>query len=235
MITFTPYASGSSGNLYTVSDGQTTLMLDCGLPWKKVREKLNFQTSEIGGVLLTHLHQDHCRGAKDAALSGLDIYASRETLDALSVPEHRRNVVEDGRLFVVGSWHILPFSTIHDVPGAYGYYMVNFAGEAFLYLTDSAFSPVRFKRLDVVALECNFVPEVLSENVASGEVDSFRAHRTRRTHMSLNTVIEFLKANDLSHCKAAWILHLSSQNSDERRMVVELQQTVGVPVYVAAS
>jgi hypothetical protein len=53
--------------------------------------------------------------------------------------------------------------------------------------------------------------------------------------MSLNTVIEFLKANDLSHCKAAWILHLSSQNSDERRMVVELQQTVGVPVYVAAS
>jgi phosphoribosyl 1,2-cyclic phosphodiesterase len=235
MISFRPYASGSSGNLYTVDDGQTIIMLDCGIPWKKVREKLNFRTSEIAGVLITHGHGDHCKGAKDAVKAGLDIYASPETLEASGVAGHRSYAVEANKLFIIGSWHILPFATVHDVKGSFGYYMVNFEGESFLYLTDSAYSPIRFKRLDVVAIEANFDPAILSDNIANGSLPAVVGHRVRRSHFSIDTVVELLKANDLSRCREIWLLHLSDGNSAEEVMRRRVQETTGIATYTATA
>lgn len=234
MITFTPYASSSSGNMYTVSDGKTVVMLDCGLPWKKIRELLKFNTSGIEGVLLTHRHMDHCRGAKDAAKSGLDIYASRPTFDALQIPEHRANVIDGGkwnrpRQFQIGTWTVFPFDVVHDTEGALGFYMVNLEGEAFLYLTDTAYSPVRFANLRVIAAECNFVGSILTENILEGRVPWFVGRRIRRSHCSLETFIELLRANDLSRCREIWLLHLSSGNSSEERMKREIQEATGIP------
>ena len=233
MISFTPYASGSSGNLYTVSGGGTTVMLECGIPWRKVRERMNFSTSEIAGVLITHGHGDHCKSAKDAAKAGLDVYASAETLAAAQVTGHRAYAVEAGKIFVIGSWHILPFATVHDAPGSLGYYMVNFDGEAFLYLTDSAYSPVRFKRLDVIAIEASYDPAKLSKNITSGRLPAVVGHRVRRSHFSIDTVVEMLKANDLSHCREIHLLHLSDGNSDEETMRLRVQEATGIATYVA--
>ncbi|MFZ2809434.1 MAG: MBL fold metallo-hydrolase [Desulfosalsimonadaceae bacterium] len=235
MVRFTSFASGSSGNLYTVSDGQTTIMLECGIPWRKVRERMNFSTSGIEGVLITHGHGDHCKGAKDAARAGLDVYASTETLAAAQVSGHRAYTVEAGKVFVIGSWHVLPFSTVHDAPGSLGYYMVNFDGEAFLYLTDSAYSPVRFKRLDVVAIEANYDPGILSENIARGALPAVVGHRVRRSHFSIDSVVELLKANDLSKCREIHLLHLSSGNSDEELMRRRVQEATGIATYIAAA
>jgi len=228
MITFTSLASGSSGNLYTVSDGDTTVMLECGLPWRKVRELLNFKTSEIGGIVLTHSHLDHCKGAKDAARAGMDIYASRETLDALDISAHRRHEISESVEFPIGTWLVVPFATVHDVEGSLGFYMGS-QGERFLYLTDSAYSPVKFKDLSVIAVECNFVEDKLSENIQAGVIPKVVGRRTRRTHFSLETLIEFLKANDLRRCRKIYLLHLSDGNSDERRMVREVQEATGIP------
>ena len=233
MITFTSFASGSSGNLYTISDGQTTVMLECGLPWKKVREKLNFRTSEIEGVLISHSHGDHAKSSKDAAKAGLDIFASRETIESLEISNHHSFPVEAGKIFCIGSWHILPFATVHDTPGALGYYMVNFEGEAFLYLTDSAYSPVRFKRLDVVAIEANYDPAILSDNITSGRLPAVVGHRVRRSHFSIDTVVELLKTNDLSHCREIHLLHLSDGNSDEEVMRRRVQEVTGVATYIS--
>ena len=232
MITFTPFASGSSGNLYTVSDGQTDVMLDCGLPWKKVQERLGFHTSDIGGVLLTHRHMDHCKGAGDAAKAGLDIFASKETFAALQIPEHRKNVIEEEKVFSIGSWHVRAFKTIHDVEGALGFYMVNFAGEGFLYLTDSAYAPIRFANLGVIAVECNFCGDILSNNIQRGALPQVVGRRVRRSHMSLDTVIGFLKANDLSKCREIHLLHLSDGNSDEEAMRRRVQEATGIPCFV---
>jgi phosphoribosyl 1,2-cyclic phosphodiesterase len=231
MISFIPYASGSTGNLYTVTNGRTTIMLDCGISWKKAREHLTFTTSSsIDGVLLSHSHKDHCKGARDAAKAGLDIFASKKTFETLQIPEHRKNIIEAGRIFSIGAWHIFPFSTAHDTDGSLGFYMVNFEGEGFLYLTDSAYSQIKFKRLDVISVECNFMPDILNDNVQSG-LPAVVGHRIRRTHMSLDTVINFLKANDLSKCREIHLLHLSDGNSDEAQMIKAVQEATGIPTY----
>ncbi len=233
MITFTPYASSSAGNMHTVSDGDTMVMLDCGLPWKKARQLLGFKTSGIAGILITHRHTDHCKGVRDAARSGLDVYASRQTLDALQIPTHRASSIEAGKVFVIGTWHVRAFETIHDTEGALGFYMVNFEGEAFLYLTDSAYSSARFANLHVIAVECNFSSDILSDNIQSGALPQVVGRRVRRNHMELGTVIGMLKANDLSQCREIHLLHLSDGNSDEEKMVREIQEVTGVPVYAA--
>lgn len=233
MITFTPYATGSTGNLYTVFDGETTILLDCGIRWARVRELLNFKTSGISGVVLSHRHMDHCLGAGDAARSGIDIYASKQTFEALDIPAHRMNEVISGERFSIGTWTIIPFDVVHDVEGSLGFYMANKAGEAFLYLTDSAYSPVRFSNLVVIAVECNFVNDILTDNILEGRIPWFVGKRIRRSHFSLEAFIEMLKANDLSKCRELHLLHMSSGNADEARMIKEVQRAVGIPVYAA--
>lgn len=234
MITFTSYASSSAGNIHIVTDGDTRVMLDCGIPWKKIREKLQFNTSDIQGVLVTHSHSDHCKGAAEAAKAGLDIYAAGDTFQALQILEHRKNVVEAGKIFIVGSWHVLPFETVHDSEGALGFYMVNFAGEALLYLTDSAYSPVKFSNLHTIAIECNFTEQILSKNIIEGNIPAVVGHRVRRSHMSLERLITMLRSNDLSKCRQIHLLHLSDGNSDERQMIRAVQEATGIPVYAAS-
>jgi phosphoribosyl 1,2-cyclic phosphodiesterase len=232
MIAFNPLWSSSLGNCYVVDDGATKVMLDCGIPWRKTRERLNFQTSDIAGVLLTHSHMDHCKGATDAGKAGLEIYASQDTFDKLvSVPVHRANAIEANKTFSIGSWKVLPFATVHDVPGALAFYMVNQEGEAFLYLTDSAYSPVTFKDLVVCAVECNFDPELLEDSILNGPSPAL-GRRIRRSHMSLDVLINLLKSNDLSKCRQIFLLHLSARNSDEAKMLAEVQKATGVAVYV---
>ena len=48
--------SGSSGNCYRIDDGKTALLIECGLPIKKIKEKLNFNLTGICGCLLSHSH-----------------------------------------------------------------------------------------------------------------------------------------------------------------------------------
>ena len=48
--------SSSKGNAYLVSDGQTSLLLDCGLPYAEMQEKSGFKISQVSGCLISHLH-----------------------------------------------------------------------------------------------------------------------------------------------------------------------------------
>jgi hypothetical protein len=42
-----------------------------------------------------------------------------------------------------------------------------------------------------------------------------------------------LKANDLSKVQEIWLLHLSEQNSCEKRFKEEVQKITGKPTYIA--
>jgi len=231
VINFNSYASGSSGNLYTVSDGHTTVMIECGLPWRRIKELLKYKTSEISGVICSHFHADHSKSFREAAKAGIDIFASKETFKTLDLSGHRLNEISDGHQFTIGTWKILPFKTIHDVEGSLGFYMVNQEGEAFLYLTDSAYSLVRFKDLSVIAVECNFISDILTANILSGGLPSVVGRRVRRSHFSLENVISLLKANDLSKCREIHLLHLSDGNSDEQLMRQKVEAATGIPTY----
>ena len=56
MIDVRVLASGSSGNCYLIDDEGTKLLFEAGIPFKKIQQGLNFKTSELVGVLISHEH-----------------------------------------------------------------------------------------------------------------------------------------------------------------------------------
>ena len=51
-----PLASSSMGNSYLVSDGETSLLLDAGISYKRIQKGGGFKTHEIQGCLISHEH-----------------------------------------------------------------------------------------------------------------------------------------------------------------------------------
>ncbi|MDQ0299678.1 phosphoribosyl 1,2-cyclic phosphodiesterase [Salibacterium salarium] len=232
MIEITALASSSKGNCYHVTDGKTSLLLECGINFKEIQKKLDFQTSSIAGCLVTHEHADHCKSIKDVARAGINCYMSSGTADAIANKHHRIKTVEAKKQFTVGTWTILPFDVQHDVSEPYGFLLANEAGEKLLFATDTFYIKYRFNGVTHLLLECNYSLDILDENILNGSVPQVMRKRLMRSHMSLENFKEFIRANDLSKLEEIWMLHLSDSNSDEARFKREIQEQTGVPVYV---
>jgi phosphoribosyl 1,2-cyclic phosphodiesterase len=56
MIQIKPLASGSAGNCYYITDGRSPLLIEAGIPIKKIKQGLNYKLSEIEGCLISHEH-----------------------------------------------------------------------------------------------------------------------------------------------------------------------------------
>lgn len=224
-------ASGSSGNCYVLDDGNSMVMIEIGIPWKKIQQLLNFKTSRITFAISGHRHHDHSGYIKDALKAGIDVYTLQDVVDAYSLSGHRIHAIKPHERFQVGLWKVLPFDVEHDVE-ALGFLIAN-GDERLLYLTDSPYTTYRFDGLTHIMVECNFQADLLTNNILSGALPSVVGRRVRRSHFSLENVIAFLKANNLSKCREIHLLHLSSGNSDEEVMKKEIQEVTGIPVYIA--
>jgi phosphoribosyl 1,2-cyclic phosphodiesterase len=240
MMRFTPIASSSKGNAYLVeADGLAPLLLEAGLPIRALREKLNFGLSGLAGCLVSHDHGDHSKAVKDLLKAGVDCYMSRGTALALGVHDHHRLfVLEAGRQNVLldsklQKWVVLPFHLEHDAADPLGFF-ISHNDDRLLFIPDTAYVENRFDGVTILAIECNNIESILSENIINGHIPAVVGRRVRRNHLSLENVIEMLKSNDLSKCRRIYLLHLSDGNSDEQRMKLEVQQATGIATEICA-
>ena len=230
----TPLASSSAGNAYLIDDGSTRLLLEAGVRYKDIQRGTGFRVSEIAGCLLTHEHKDHSKAVADLLKAGMDVYASQGTLEALGLTDHHRtHPVQSQHPFTLGTWTILPFDVQHDVSEPLGFLLANKSGEKLVFLTDTYYCKYKFKGLTHVMIESNYSQELLHVNLSEGRVPQVMVRRLLHSHMSLETAIDFLKANDLSKVQEIWLIHLSSSNSDENLFKRRVQETTGKIVYVA--
>lgn len=49
-------ATGSRGNCYRVTDGQTVIAIEAGIRFNKIRQGFDFRISDIAGCLISHEH-----------------------------------------------------------------------------------------------------------------------------------------------------------------------------------
>jgi phosphoribosyl 1,2-cyclic phosphodiesterase len=131
-------------------------------------------------------------------------------------------------------WEIRTFKLEHDAEQPIGFF-IRHETEAFLFIPDTAFVENRFEGITMIAVECNNISEILSKNILEGHIPAIVGKRVRRNHMSLENLIAMLNANDLSRCRAIYLMHLSDGNSDERRMKQEIQEATGIPTYILAA
>ena len=230
---FTPYASGSTANAYTVTEGAEVVLIEMGLPIKSLRKALHFGLSTVKFALLSHCHQDHAKSVQDVMSTGVDVYTSQGTIDALGLSGHRIHAVKAEQQFQVGEWRIVPVNAEHDAPEPLAYFVSSPTRDRLLFATDTYYLQNRFHGLNIIAIECNYATDILQANVEAGLIDTSLRNRLYSSHFSLDNVKKFLLANDLSQVREIYLLHLSDSNSDELRFQHEVQAVTGVPTYIA--
>ncbi|MDD3230497.1 MAG: MBL fold metallo-hydrolase [Oscillospiraceae bacterium] len=226
-------ASGSSGNAYRISDGQTTLLLDAGIPLKAIQVGCQFRVTQINGCFVSHAHGDHSKAAKELAKLGVDIYTSQGTIDACGLTGHRVHAVKALEELTIGTFKALPFDVQHDAPEPLGFLFTSTeTGEKLLYFTDTYYIKYKFQGLTHIMAECNYDTETLQRSIDAGYIPLELVPRLMKSHMSLEHFLDVLKVNDLRKVRQIYLLHLSNNNSDEKLFKEEVQKLTGTEVYV---
>ena len=134
--------------------------------------------------------------------------------------------------FNVGSFTITPFDCKHDVPNIGFYIHSRTTGENLLYFTDTFYIKYTFQDLNYIMAEANYSLDAVNKNVTDGRIPLAFKKRIVQTHMSIDTLIKTLKANDLSKVKQIYLMHLSDNNSRENEFKKRVQECTGCEVYV---
>lgn len=229
--------SSSNGNCYVLESPTGSLLLDCGLPWKEIQKGLDFDLSNVKACLVTHEHKDHSGAILDVMRAGIDCYLSRGTIEALNIPYEMsyRAIPASLRMQInFGDFTVLSFDTKHDAADPRGF-IIQYRPTGFktLFLTDSYYSKYAFRGMNAILIECNYIKDTLDANIAAGLIDERMKPRLLQSHFSLEHVIQFLKAIDLSLCREIILLHLSNQNSDALRMIKEVKEATGITPKIA--
>ena len=229
--------SGSKGNSYILQGGEETLLLEAGIPYKGILKGLDFNLSNVAGVLISHEHKDHSKAVRELINNGIEIGTSLGTLEAITeeiknLNAYKFNYLESGLQTYMGDFTILPFNTQHDAAEPLGFLIQHPEMGKLLFITDSYYCKYKFRGLNHIMIECNYSKEILQKNIENG-LNISMAKRLIKSHFSLENVKEFLKTNDLSQCKDITLLHLSDGNSNAEQFKNEIERLTGIPVYVA--
>lgn len=210
-MTFTSLASSSRGNAYVVSDGETTLLLECGLSFKELQKRLGYGVADITACLVSHEHQDHAKAAAQMLKAGVPVYMSEGTAAAHKDAMDAAHLIRAGEVLRFGHLTVVPFRTYHNVEEPLGFLIEDSrTKERLLWAVDTANLGVTADRLTYIAVECNYEESLLGR---SDRIPSVLKERIRHSHFEVNDVIKWLHKQDLSGVLTIWLLHLSAGNS----------------------
>ena len=228
---FQSLASSSSGNAYLVSDGQTNILIECGLSHKKLQQACGFKLTGLDAVLISHEHKDHSQCVDKLLASGIPVYLSQGTARALELPEKLLDLATEmvaGEQFTVGTMVIKPFSTFHDAQEPLGFVMQSQVdGDIFAFATDTVNLPYNFPGVNILAVEANFQTSILERCERMPEKTR---HRISNTHMEIDKLVQCLRRMDLGRCREIYLLHLSSATSHEGQFINKVARAV--PAYI---
>ena len=221
-MTFTSLASSSHGNCYVVSDGKTTILLECGISFRRIKKGLGFDLSNIRACLVSHEHKDHSKSVSDLIQSGVEVFASEGTAAALDC--NLITTVADRMQFQVGTLEILPFATFHDAAEPLGFLLYSRKDrERLVFATDTVNLAYRFQKVNLLALEANYDASILVRNERMPEK---LRKRITNSHMEIHTLCKYLTTLDLTACRALYLLHLSNASSNEGDFLRQVRQAV---------
>ena len=221
-MTFTSLASSSHWNCYVVSDGQTVILLECGISFRKIKKGLGFDLSNIRACLVSHEHKDHAKSVMDFIKSGVEVFASEGTADALDCD--LITAVADRVQFQAGSLEIMPFTTFHDAAEPLGFLIYSHTdGDRLVFATDTVNLGYQFPNINLLALEANYDASILARCERMPEKVR---HRVTNSHMEIQTLCRYLRTLDLSACRVLYLLHLSNAASSEGRFIERVRQVV---------
>ncbi len=213
--------SGSAGNATAITDGVTTVLVDCGFSAREISRRLaavGISASSVNAILVTHEHGDHVRGIDVFVRRHAPecvVYASSGTRRAAGLSD--AVTVTCGEPVRIGTLETVAFQTSHDALEPVGY-RIERDGYAVGIATDTGvFTPQCAEGLAgcaVIALESNHDLEMLE----NGPYPYPLKRRIRSTHGHLSNhdaadALEKLVHDGLVHVVG---MHRSRTNNTAR-------------------
>lgn len=225
--------SGSVGNCYILENDSCALVIECGVNFKDIKQALDFNLQKVAGVLITHEHGDHCKALKDVLAAGLNVHASAGTIKAMGRHSHRFLSMRKMSKINIGEFIVMAFDVKHDAEEPFGFLIYHPECGNVLFVTDSYYVEHTFKGLNQVIVEANYCPEIVKQRAAEGKLHVSVADRVFTSHMSIDTCLGLLKANDLSAVNNIVLIHLSDGNSNAAQFKRQVEELTGKTVTVA--
>lgn len=219
---FESLASSSHGNAYIVSDGDTRILIECGVSHKQLQKLMSFSLSDIKACLVSHEHMDHAKSAVDLIKRGMPVYMSYGTAQALDTDAAM--LIGHMEQINVGSLDIIPFATFHDAADPLGFLIRSRVdGDVLAFATDTVNLRYKFPGLNILAIEANYDREILDR---CEKMPEKVRHRITNSHMEIDTLCDYLRSLDLSKCREIHLLHLSDATSREWYFIQKVTEAV---------
>ena len=228
---FVVVGSGSAGNCYLLKSETETLIVELGVKFSKITASLDYDLSKVVGCIVTHEHGDHAKGVPAAISSGLNVYASHGTIEAIGLKNHRMISIDEMKKTSIGSFKVLPFSVKHDAAQPVGFIIHHPESGNILFITDTWYVSHRFENIDHVIIEANFDQAIVNEKLK--ENNRYLRDRIIQSHLSIDAALDLLNANDLSKVNNIVLIHLSDSNSNASNFKDRATKSTGKPVYIA--
>lgn len=239
-------ASGSSGNCFYLSKGDTTILIDAGLSQRLIKKALkerNIPFANIKGIFVTHDHADHIKGVGNLANENvIPVYATAKVHKGMKksycmtrdIEPNLVRKLEKGEVLTLGEFEIHSFEVPHDGSDNVGYFVTS--GDVnFCIVTDvghitqdvadhisEANYLVLESNYDKSMLEMGPYPRYLKERIASDT-----------GHLSNEDCGKALLDFATPALKHVWLCHLSEENNHPelaRKTVDTILRSAGILV-----
>lgn len=216
---FVPLASGSKGNAYFCSSGETRILIDFGISLRKglgYFSELQIDPSTLDGLFVTHAHADHMRSVPAFFRRfNTPVYASKKTIRSL-----RKKISIDAALIEIKKsvqlkdFHISTFQTYHDTGGSVGFSIFDGEHRVTIITDTGKFDGTMTKIAEqshVLVLESNYDKEMLWDGPYPAYIKS--RIDSDYGHLSNDSAIEFLNGCNLSLLQVLYVGHVSENNN----------------------
>lgn len=228
-IGFMSLGSGSSGNCYYFSTPQGSLLIDAGVPLRRLKQGMQVlgkDFDQIDAIVVTHGHCDHTRNVERlSCLYDIPVYASKNVfllLDTLKSRYHIRSqkrhpIVADSPFSIVG-FEVTPFSIPHDFPETLGYTLSYGDFHLALFSDVGHYEPHHYaiaRMANHLILESNFDREMLQK----GNYPLTLKQRVAGEfgHTGNEEAATFLNQVCHKELQRVWLAHLSQENNTPER------------------
>jgi phosphoribosyl 1,2-cyclic phosphodiesterase len=189
----TVLGSGSAGNAVAVCLDDELLLVDAGFSAKELQRRLNsagLGDQPVAGVLLSHEHGDHVKGARvfssrrDNAPAFANSLTAERLMTSGKAPE-ALYIFSNGMPFQVGRFTVEAFSICHDAIDPVGFIISSSAGKIAV-ATDVGYLgkmvPRKLHNANIIVLESNHDPELVRRSSRPPRVQ--QRIMGRRGHLS---------------------------------------------------
>ncbi|MGE4290244.1 MAG: MBL fold metallo-hydrolase [Salinivirgaceae bacterium] len=220
MVQLCALASGSNGNCYYVGNEHEAVLVDMGLSYRQLTQRLRDARLSIGKIkalFISHEHTDHIKGMRVVTdKSGIEAYATKRTYGKArkDFRSAKVNYFTMGESISVGSIKVHTFGKLHDAIDPVGF-RIEIEGKHIAVLTDLGTVGEKIRQqlmlCDAAFLETNYEHDLLM----SGKYPARLKQRVSSDygHLSNQQAFELVQSINGSPLKTLFLSHISADNN----------------------